>query len=51
MSTLLIIIALLSFFLLVMLFVNENLIGKLPNNSRIKKFWRRHICDEDEGYN
>jgi hypothetical protein len=51
MSTLLIIIGLLSLSLFAMIFINENIIGKLPNNSRIKKFWRKHICDEDEGYN
>lgn len=37
--------------LIVIVYVNEKVIGKLPESSTIKTFWRKHICMEDETHN
>ena len=34
--------------LTIMVYVNERIITKLPNDSKVLKFWRKHICSESE---
>ena len=34
--------------LTIILYINERIITKLPNDSKVLKFWRRHICSESE---
>jgi hypothetical protein len=48
METILVIMTSLGIFLIALLYANEKLIPKLPESSKLKAFWRRHVCIEDE---
>ena len=32
----------------VVLYIDDKIISRLPESSKIKAFWRRHFCIEDE---
>lgn len=46
MIKIIIILAIPTVILIGFVYVNEKLIVKLPSESKIKKFWKKHICDE-----
>jgi hypothetical protein len=48
MNTILSIMVISAIILIVLTYVTERVIPKLPNSSRVKVFWRKHICEEDE---
>jgi len=51
MNTILTIMIIMAVLLIVIVYVNEKVIVKLPESSAIKTFWRKHICMEDETHN
>ena len=48
MITLLMILMVSSILLTIIVYINEKIITKLSNNSKFKKFWKKHICEEFE---
>jgi biopolymer transport protein ExbD len=51
MNIILTIMVIMAVLLIVIVYVNEKVIVKLPESSAVKSFWRKHICEEDEIHN